>query len=179
MNQVYLLTGRPGTGKTSLIKQSLAEVSVTAGGFYTEEIRSQGIREGFKLITLDGHSTTLAHVKIQSRYRVGKYGVDIDALDKVGVSSLQQASQQCELIVVDEIGKRELFSASFRETVLEIIDSGQWLLGTIMFNSNKWADAIKRRPEVSVAPVTGANNQQVLAGLRHWLKDLAGIKTDD
>jgi nucleoside-triphosphatase len=179
MNQVYLLTGRPGTGKTSLIKQSLAEVSVTAGGFYTEEIRNQGIREGFKLITLDGHSTTLAHVKIQSRYRVGKYGVDIDALDKVGVSSLQQASQQCELIVVDEIGKMELFSASFREAILKIIDSGQRLLGTIMLSPNPRADAIKRQPQVKLVLVTGTNHIQVLDGLRHWLKDLAGIKTDD
>jgi nucleoside-triphosphatase len=170
MNQVYLLTGRPGTGKTSLIKQALAEVSVTAGGFYTEEIRSQGIRKGFRLITLDGQETILAHVKIQSRYRVGKYGVDIDALDRVGVSALQQASQQCELVVVDEIGKMELFSASFRESVLKIIDSGQRLLGTIMLSPNPWADAIKRRPQVKLEPVTGTNHLQVLAGLRHWLK---------
>jgi len=177
MKQVYLLTGRPGTGKTSLIKQAVAEVSGTAGGFYTEEMRSQGIRKGFRLITLDGHSTTLAHVKIQSRYRVGKYGVDIDALDRVGVSALQRAAQQCELIVVDEIGKMELFSASFRETVLEIIDSGRWLLGTIMLSPNPWADAIKRRPQVDLVPVTGANYQRVLAGLRQWLKGLSGNKT--
>ena len=177
MKQVYLLTGRPGTGKTSLIKQAVAEVSGTAGGFYTEEMRSQGIRKGFRLTTLDGHSTTLAHVKIQSQYRVGKYGVDIDALDRVGVSALQRAAQQCELIVVDEIGKMELFSASFRETVLKIIDSGRWLLGTIMLSPNPWADAIKRRPQVDLVPVTGANYQQVLAGLRQWLKGLSGNKT--
>jgi len=177
MKQVYLLTGRPGTGKTSLIKQAVAEVSGTAGGFYTEEMRSQGTRKGFRLITLDGHSTTLAHVKIQSQYRVGKYGVDIDALDRVGVSALQRAAQQCELIVVDEIGKMELFSASFRETVLEIIDSGRWLLGTIMLSPNPWAEAIKRRPQVDLVPVTGANYHQVLAGLRQWLKGLSGNKT--
>jgi nucleoside-triphosphatase len=171
MNQVYLLTGRPGTGKTRLIKQAIAEVSVTAGGFYTEEIRSQGIRQGFRLITLDGQDTILAHVKIKSRYRVGKYGVDIDALDRVGVSALQRASQQCELVVVDEIGKMELFSASFREAVLKIIDSGQRLLGTIMLSPNPWADAIKRRPQVKLVPVTGTNHLQVLAGLRQWLKE--------
>jgi nucleoside-triphosphatase len=171
MNQVYLLTGRPGTGKTRLIKQAIAEVSVTAGGFYTEEIRSQGIRQGFRLITLDGQDIILAHVKIKSRYRVGKYGVDIDALDRVGVSALQRASQQCELVVVDEIGKMELFSASFREAVLKIIDSGQRLLGTIMLSPNPWADAIKRQPQVKLVPVTGTNHLQVLAGLRQWLKE--------
>ena len=178
MKQVYLLTGIPGTGKTNLIKQAVAGMTGKAGGFYTEEIRSQGIRKGFRLVTLDGEEAILAHIKIQSKYQVGKYGVDIDALERVGVAALQKAMQQCQLIVVDEIGRMELFSDSFRKTVLEIIDSGKWLLGTIMFNSNRWADAIKRRPEVFVVPVTGANNQQVLAGLRRWLKELEGGKTN-
>jgi len=169
MKQVYLLTGRPGTGKTSLIKQAVAEMAGRAGGFYTKEIRSQGIRQGFRLITLDGQSTILAHVKIQSHYRVSKYGVDIDSLDRVGVSALLRAAQQCELVVVDEIGKMELFSANFRKTVVEIIDSGKRLLGTIMFNPNPWADAIKQRPQVELVLVTGTNYHQVLEGLKHWL----------
>ncbi len=170
MKQVYLLTGRPGTGKTSLIKQAVAETAVKADGFYTEEIRSQGVRQGFRLVTLDGQSTILAHIDIQSPYRVGKYGVDIDALDRVGVSTLRRAAQQCELVVIDEIGKMELFSASFRESVLQVIDSGRRLLGTIMLSPNPWADAIKRRPQVELVPVTRNNYNQVLAGLRQWLK---------
>ena len=50
MQRVYLLTGRPGTGKTSIIKQAVAGMKGKAGGFYTEEIRSQGVRQGFRLI---------------------------------------------------------------------------------------------------------------------------------
>ena len=142
-----------------------------AGGFYTEEIRNQRVRQGFKLVTLDGQNAILAHVDIQSPYRVGKYGVDIDALDRVGVPALKQAAQQCELVVVDEIGKMELFSTSFRETVAKVIDSGQRLLGTIMLSPNPWADVIKRRPQVELVTVTGSNYHQVLAGLRQWLKE--------
>ncbi|MFC2025088.1 AAA family ATPase [Chloroflexota bacterium] len=33
MQQVYLLTGRPGTGKTSLIKQVVAQMKGKTGGF--------------------------------------------------------------------------------------------------------------------------------------------------
>jgi len=175
MKQVYLLTGIPGTGKTSLIKQAIAGVEYKAGGFYTEEIRSQGVRKGFKLVTLDGEEAVLAHIKIQSEQQVGKYGVDIAALDRVGVAALRRAMQRDSLIVVDEIGRMELYSDSFKKTVLEAIDSGKRILGTIMFSSNRWADAIKRRPEVYVVPVTGANKQQVLAGLKLWLE---GGETD-
>ncbi len=101
MKQAYLLTGRPGTGKTSIIKQAVAGMKGKAGGFYTEEMRSRGVREGFRLVTLDGQSAILAHISIHSPYLVSKYGVDIDSLDRVGVSALRQAAQQCDLVVID------------------------------------------------------------------------------
>ncbi|MFC2008231.1 nucleoside-triphosphatase [Chloroflexota bacterium] len=170
MKQVYLLTGKPGTGKTSLIKQAIIGMPGKAGGFYTEEIRSQGVRQGFRLVTLDGDTTILSHISIRSPYRVSKYGVEIDSLDRVGVSALRQAAQDCDLIIIDEIGKMELFSDSFREAVLQIIDSGKRVLGTIMLAPNPWADAIKLKPQVTLVEVTRANHPQVLEELLRWLE---------
>ena len=169
MKQVYLLTGRPGTGKTSLIKQVAARMKDKAGGFYTEEIRTQGVREGFRLVTLDGEEAILAHVSIHSPYRVSKYGVDIDALDRVGVPALHRAAQQCDLVIIDEIGKMELFSADFRKTVSQMVEGGTRILGTIMLNPNPWADTIKRQPQVNLVNLTRDNRQQVLAELFRWL----------
>jgi nucleoside-triphosphatase len=169
MKAVYLLTGQPGTGKTSLIKEAVVGIKGRAGGFYTEEIRSRGIRQGFRLVTLDGKTATLAHVNIDSPCRVSKYGVDVESLDKVGVSALTQAAREGELVVVDEIGKMELFSPRFRETVQNIISSGQKILGTIMLHPNPYADAIKRQPQVNLITVTRANHDQVLKELRDWL----------
>lgn len=56
-----LLTGLPGVGKTTLIKQ-LADLLVAhhPHGFFTQEIREDGIRKGFALITL-GNRSTLAN----------------------------------------------------------------------------------------------------------------------
>ncbi len=176
MKQVYLLTGKPGTGKTSLIKQAVAGMRGEADGFYTEEIRSGGVRQGFRLVTLGGESAILAHVNIHSPYRVSKYGVDIDSLDRVGVSALYKATEEYSLVVVDEIGKMELFSANFREAVLQIIDSGKRVLGTIMLSANPWADAIKRQPQVNLITVIRATYHQVLEGLLRWLKATESLK---
>ncbi|HEY82831.1 MAG TPA: NTPase [Dehalococcoidia bacterium] len=173
MKPVYLLTGRPGTGKTSLIKQAVAELEVDAGGFYTEEIRDKGTRLGFKLVTLDGEEVVLAHVNIHSPYRVGKYGVDIEGLERVGVAALRRAAARSCLVIVDEIGKMELFSAAFRESVLAIANSGKRVLGTIMLAPNPWADAIKRLPQVKLVEVTRANREQVRDDLRDWLATIA------
>lgn len=169
MKLVYLLTGRPGAGKTSLIKQALAGMKGEAGGFYTEEIRTRGVREGFRLVTLDGQTTILAHIDIRSPYRVSKYGVDVDSLDQIGVSALRQAAEQCALVVIDEIGKMELFSADFREAIGQIIGSGKRVLGTIMLNPNPFADAIKHQPQVKLLTVTRDNHEPVLAELKEWL----------
>ena len=174
MKQAYLLTGKPRTGKTSIIKQAVAGMKGKAGGFYTEEIRSRGVREGFRLVTLDGQSAILAHISIHSPYLVSKYGVDIDSLDRIGVSALHQAAQQCDLVVIDEIGKMELFSANFRDAVLQIISSGKRVLGTIMLSPHPWADAIKRQPHVNLIEVTRYNHHQVLEELRGWLKKVGG-----
>ena len=169
MKEVYLLTGRPATGKTSLIKQVASHMKGKAGGFYTEEIRSRGVREGFKLIMLDGGETTLAHVDIRSPYRVSKYGVDVDVLDRVGVPALRKAVLQRNLVIIDEIGKMELFSDYFRETVLWVINSGKKVLGTIMLNPYPWTDSVKRQPQVNLINITRDNSRQVQEELFRWL----------
>ena len=147
-----------------------------AGGFYTEEIRTKGARQGFRLVTLDGRDAILAHVDNHSQYRVGKYGVDIDSMERVGVPAIHKALQQCDLVVVDEIGKMELFSASFREAVSQIIDSGKRMLGTITLNPHPWADAIKHHPQVNLITVTRSNYQQVLAELLKWIEVTESLK---
>ncbi|MDH4068041.1 MAG: NTPase [Dehalococcoidia bacterium] len=171
MKRALLLTGQPGTGKTALIKEALARTKVKGGGFYTEEIRTGGIRQGFRIITLGGQEAILAHVSISSPYQVSKYRVDTDALDRVGVAALCQAISQSDLIVIDEIGKMELLSPQFREAVTQALDSGRRVLGTIMLNPHPFADQIKRHPEVEVLLVTRDNRPQVMNEVLSWLRE--------
>jgi len=168
MHSVFLITGRPGCGKTSLLRQALAAYDGSAGGFFTEEIRREGERLGFRLVTLDGQAAVLAHADLRRRHRVGRYGVDVRALEAVGVAALRRAAPDT-LAVIDEIGKMELLSAPFREAVLEIISRGQRVLGTILLNPHPWADGIKRQPQVRVETLTRANRRQVEEALRQWL----------
>ena len=171
MKRVLLLTGQPGTGKTALIKEALARTRVKAAGFYTEEIRTGGIRQGFSIVTLDGQEAILAHVGASSPHQVSKYGVDTDALDRVGVSALRRAVQEFDLIVIDEIGKMELISPRFTEAVTQAINSGKKVLGTIMLNPHPFADEIKRRSEVETLLVTGDNRTQVIRKVPNWLTE--------
>jgi nucleoside-triphosphatase len=171
MKRALLLTGKPGTGKTALIKEALARTKVKGGGFYTEEIRTGGIRQGFRIITLDGQEAVLAHVSISSPYQVSKYRVDTDSLNRVGVFALRQALKESDLIVIDEIGKMELMSPQFKEAVTQAINSGKKVLGTIMLNPHPFADEIKRRPEVETLLVTRDNRTEVMRKVLDWLME--------
>jgi len=176
MKPILLLTGLPGTGKTRLIKQALAESGPPAGGFYTEEVRSQeGNRLGFRLVTLAGRQAVLAHLKIKGPPRVSRYGVDLAALEETGVAALDEATANARIIVIDEIGKMEMLSPRFREAVLSAMESGKPVLGTIMLTAHPWTDALKRRPDLELIPVTPTNRAGAAREIADWLKQMTGV----
>jgi len=167
MNKNILLTGNPGCGKTTLIQRVVARLRCSFGGFYTQEIREGGVRLGFKVITFDGREGILAHVKIDSPLRVGKYGVDLRALETVGVASVRRALHEDALVIIDEIGPMELFSKAFCQVVVEALNSPCVVLGSIVKRSKPFVDQIKARPDVTVIEVCSCNRdalvEQVLA----------------
>jgi nucleoside-triphosphatase len=163
MTRAILLTGAPGSGKTTLICRILAGLSISASGFYTQELRAGGARQGFEIITLDGRRGTLAHVNIGGRHRVGKYGVDLAALEAIGVAAIREAVAGGKLVVIDEIGPMEMLSEPFRRAVVEALDSPSPVLGAIARRSTPFTDAIKARPDVTVIEVTPANRDALPA----------------
>jgi nucleoside-triphosphatase len=156
--RAWLLTGRPGVGKTTCLRRALERLAVPAGGFITEEMREGGERVGFALVTLDGRRGTLAHVgRRGGGPRVGKYRVDLHTLEGLGVPAIGDALRRRALVVIDEIGKMEMTSPAFCRAVEEALASQASVLGTILRSPHPWADGIKRHPAVRLIEVTPAN----------------------
>ena len=166
-----LLTGRPGIGKTTLMKRLVEASSLAKGGFHTEEVRKEGQRVGFSLTTLDGKESMLAHRKIKTPYRVGRYGVDVCALEKVGVESIRKAISADEIIIINEIGRMELFSRKFREVVLQALKTGR-VLATIKRAGGYFIDKIKSRNDVRVIEVNLENRATLSSKFTQTVIDL-------
>ena len=157
-----LICGPPGVGKTTLIKKILKKTNLTAGGFYTEEIRGRSNRVGFKIISLDNQEGILAHINIKDSQRVGRYGVNINDLENIGARSLEQALKNDDLIIIDEIGRMEVFSEEFKEKVLDCLSSKKIVLAAISMVGDKFISNIKRRDDIILFKVTKENRDKLI-----------------
>lgn len=143
-----LITGTPGVGKTTLLKKILTQLRhLSMAGFYTEEIRAEGVRVGFELVDLKGHRRVLSHVRIKSPFRVGKYGVDVEGFDGF-LDTVDFLNPQVDLILIDEIGKMECSSAKFASLMRKILESETRVIATIARKGTGLISEIKDRTDI-------------------------------
>lgn len=157
-----LITGRPGVGKTTLIKEIAKKFGKSAGGFYTEEIRKSGQRIGFRIKALDGKTGTLSSIDINSPYRIGKYRVNIPEFESIALPAIEDALANSKIIIIDEIGPMELFSQKFKQAVLKSLDSPNRVIATIKQKGAKFIEQIKSRGEVTIFNLRSDNKEEIL-----------------
>jgi nucleoside-triphosphatase len=184
MGKAYLLTGDKGVGKTTALKAIINVLGAKqCGGFYAQEERINGIRTGFHIITLDERNGILADVKSKSQIRVGglneegvgKYGVDLEFLENVGLQIIYEsiASNDVSFIIIDEIGPMQLFSSKFKQAVMDVMKSSKILVGTIVLRSHPWTDEFKQRKDVETFLLT-TNNRENMTKMLSWLLNKIG-----
>ena len=157
MGTKVLITGEPGSGKTTAIKKIVEKLGDRAIGFWTEEVRDPKTkkRTGFRIITTDGKKKIFASKIFTSKKLVGSYGVNVNYFEEIAIPTLLKAVQEArkdrkKVIVIDEIGKMELFSKKFRDLVREIFyDDCLNVVATIPIRDvHKVVSEIRRLPGV-------------------------------
>jgi nucleoside-triphosphatase len=157
-----LITGVPGVGKTTLIKRISYELQhLHPAGFFTEEIRVEGVRKGFSLVSLDGRRATLSHTGIVSHERVGKYGVDIVAFEDF-LDHISFFNQDVGVIIIDEIGKMECISDRFNKLLMTILKQERPVIATISMKGEGIIKEIRKRDDVKMFVMTHSNRYSLL-----------------
>lgn len=155
-NRNVLFTGPPGCGKSTLIEKIVKRSRSPKTGFFTKEIMEKGHRVGFALKTLEGKQGVLAHKDIESPFRVGKYGVNVDDIDRIAVPSMIPDKED-QMVVIDEIGKMECFSIPFMMTLVQVLESNNPVLGSIALKGGPFIVQIKKRNDVHLILITEKN----------------------
>ncbi len=130
-------------------------------GFYTEEIRERGIRQGFKLISFDGTSDLLSHVNVKSDRNIGKYGVDIAGFE-IFLESIPFFDNNSGIIIIDEIGKMECLSKYSDHLSSKILDSDKPVIATIALRGGGLIEDVKRRDDTLIFEVTTSNRDALV-----------------
>ena len=168
---VLLITGNPGSGKTTVIRRVAAALSgQRLGGFYTEEIRVGGERRGFRLTTFDGRDRVMAHVEFRGPHRVGKYGVDVSVIDELAESALAVKAEP-DVYLVDEIGKMECLSPRFVAALRGLLNSRKPVVATIARRGGGFITEVKARKDAELWEVTRANRDGMPQEVLTWFRE--------
>jgi nucleoside-triphosphatase len=167
---VLLITGMPGIGKTTVIRRVADELGADGvRGFYTEEIREGGERVGFRLVGFEGTVHVIAHVDFPKRQRVGKYGVDVRALDSA--MPLLRPDPAARVYLVDEIGKMECLSVRFVAAMRALIAGSTPVIATIGARGGGFIAEVKRGRECELWELMHTNRDDMPARVLAWLAE--------
>jgi nucleoside-triphosphatase len=169
------LTGDPGCGKTTVVRRVVERLrgSVPMSGFVTEEIRDGVRRSGFRGVTVDGRTFTLARAGAAGDFRVGPYGVTTAELDAVGVPSIEPGNG-IALVILDEVGKMESFSQRFRLAVEALLASDVTVLATVASHGVGFPKKVRNDPRVTLVRMRREAREGMVGEILRRLAD-AGI----
>jgi nucleoside-triphosphatase len=162
MRKNIVLTGRPGIGKSTVIRKIVHALKRdSVDGFWSAEIRERNRRVGFSINTLSGKIGILAHVDLKRGPRVGKYRVNIGDIESVAIPTLVRAREHGKIIIIDEIASMELYSPQFAPEVRMCLDTGR-VIATLQQRRGGFQDEVRARTDVHLIEITLENRDSLV-----------------
>ena len=167
-----LITGEPGIGKSTVIQKLITELKpLKPVGFYTAEIRTNGVRVGFQAISIDGRRHNLAHVDLRSHLVVGKYRVGVHGFEKF-LNRIDLVESNGRLVIIDEIGKMECMSRRFREVICELLEQDRIVVATIAQEGVGLIDNIRKRDDILLLEMNRRNREEMVGKVLRRVQQL-------
>lgn len=164
--RVLVLTGNPGVGKTTVLAKTVSTLrgrGVSVGGMFSREVREGTAPVGFEIVDIGSAKVGwLAHVNQQGGPQVGKYHVNLNDLESIGVQAIKNAVDTNDVVAIDEIGPMELFSAKFKEAAQKALESRKLVIAVVHWKAqDKLVAEAKSRKDTEVYIVTTENRESI------------------
>lgn len=169
------ITGLPRSGKAAVLQKVIDMTSEVGGGvrrsrgpnppehiiggMRCEAVIEDGERVGYACVNiLTGEKGVMAHKGIDSRNRILGFGIDPSEVDRVGVPAILDSIGNCEIMVIDEVGKFTVESEGFVNAVRLALESDLPTLLTLHKKSrHPLLQDIRRRDDARILEVTPVN----------------------
>ena len=158
------ITGMPRVGKTQTLLKIIEKIEKSGyilEGMITEPVIVKKKRVGFYVTDWQTkEKKVFAHIDFNKKYKVGDYGIDLNALEEIGIPAVEKAidDDEVDIIIIDEVGKMEMLSEKFCEIVTDALDSDKTLMVTLHKKSRTpLLQDIRRRDDIRILEVTAVN----------------------
>lgn len=171
------------TEKSRLVKKIISKYGYWLGGFYTQEMRSDASREGFKLITLSGGSGVMAAKDLMSPVVYNKYGIDMAVLDGLAVESLKAGEKDGKILLIDELGPITLASAKLAEKALAVLASDCPCIAIFRKGAASFETAFSKMERTSVQDLKTSSvatlEEYAEKWIEHWINNRQFIQLEN
>ena len=172
------------------------EDALTPEGFFTQEIRDEGKRVGFDVVTVGANPRRGplarriedAGASPRPRHRVGRYAVDVASLEALACPALSgdtlnpKKPARKRFVALDEIGAMECLSDRFEHAAWLALESPtNVVLGSMCVRANDkngkkhaFANAVAARPDVAVVVVETETRDALRLALVDALRGAVG-----
>jgi nucleoside-triphosphatase len=114
----------------------------------------------------------MAHVGFRSP-RVGRYGVDVSAIDAVAETALA-LDPAVDLYIVDEIGKMECLSQRFIGAMRALLDSEKRVLASLARSGGGFIREVRELRYAELVELTLRNRDALVGRIITWIGSTRG-----
>jgi nucleoside-triphosphatase len=178
MKTKILLTGPPRCGKSTLISKLINfcnESEIEIDGFLTPEVTEENKRIGFDIerITTTEKKRLARIGNFKTQHKLGRYHIFIEEFEVIITELVNLEFKDIKLIIVDEIGKMELFSEKFQTFIKLIFNSDVNIIATIGQNlRHPLKDHLLNLPDVLLYTLTRENWQSLYLKFLNFIKEI-------
>ena len=184
------ITGLPRSGKSAVLQKVIDMIAEEGGGLRrlrgpmppehiiggmrVEAVIEDGERVGYACVNiLTGEKGVMAHRGIDSRHRILGFGIDPSEIDRVGVPAILDSIGNCEVMVIDEVGKFTVESEGFVNAVRLALEHDLPTLLTLHKKSrHPLLQDIRRRDDARILEVTPVNRSLLPYKIHKLIREL-------